>query len=117
MDFSEIGTKDLSAGFTVRYVNGYSFLSGINAGRIPTFDTFDFTAGYRVPALNGRFNLSVQNLFSCRSGTSSINGWLAATKPLIYTAKSECGFGQKHIEMINMPEIGTMVFVGFRWDR
>jgi outer membrane receptor for ferrienterochelin and colicins len=116
MDFSEIGTKDASAGFTIRYVNGYDFRSGINVGHIPTFDTFDFTAGYRLPAINGRINLSVQNLFSCRSGTSTIDGWLAATKPLKYTPDSKCGFGQKHIEMINMPEIGTMVFLGLRLD-
>ena len=116
MDFSEIGSKGASAGFTIRYVNGYDFRSGINVGHIPTFDTFDFTAGYRLPAINGRINLSVQNLFSCRSGTSTIDGWLAATKPLKYTPDSKCGFGQKHIEMINMPEIGTMVFLGLRLD-
>jgi len=117
MDFTEIGSKDLSAGFTVRYVNGYDFRSGINVGHIPTFSTFDLTAGYRLPAIGGRINLSVQNLFSCRSGTSTVDGWLAATKPLKYTPDSKCGFGQKHIEMINMPEIGTMVFLGFRLDR
>jgi iron complex outermembrane receptor protein len=117
MDFSEIVSKDAYGGFTIRYVNGYDFRSGINVGHIPTFSTFDLTAGYRVPALNGRINLSVQNLFSCRSGTSTVDGWLAATKPLKYTPKSECGFGKKHIEMINMPEIGTMVFLGFRLDR
>jgi outer membrane receptor for ferrienterochelin and colicins len=117
MDFSELVSKDVYGGFTIRYVNGYDFRSGINVGHIPTFDTFDFTAGYRIPAVNGRINLSVQNLFSCRRGTSTIDGWLAATKPLKYTPKSECGFGKKHIEMINMPEIGTMVFLGFRWDR
>jgi outer membrane receptor for ferrienterochelin and colicins len=117
MDFSEIVSKEAYGGFTIRYVNGYDFRSGINVGHIPTFSTFDLTAGYRVPALNGRINLSVQNLFSCRSGTSTVDGWLAATKPLKYTSKSECGFGKKHIEMINMPEIGTMVFLGLRLDR
>jgi outer membrane receptor for ferrienterochelin and colicins len=117
LDFSELGTPNAYGGFTVRYVNGYDFRSGINVGHIPTFNTFDFTAGYRLPAVNGRINLSVQNLFSCSSGTSTVDGWLAATKPLKYTPKSECGFGKKHIEMINMPEIGTMVFLGFHWDR
>jgi outer membrane receptor for ferrienterochelin and colicins len=117
LDFSELGTPNAYGGFTIRYVNGYDFRSGINVGHVPTFNTFDFTAGYRIPAVNGRVNLSVQNLFSCRSGTSTIDGWLAAAKPLKYTPKSECGFGKKHIEMINMPEIGTMVFLGFRWDR
>jgi len=117
MDFTEIGSKDLSAGFTVRYVNGYDFLSGVNVGHIPTFDTFDFTVGYRLPAINGRVNLSVQNLISCRAGTTTATGWIAAGRKSTYTPKSECGFGQKHIEMINMPEIGTMVFLGFRLDR
>jgi iron complex outermembrane receptor protein len=117
MDFSEIVSKDIYGGFTIRYVNGYDFRSGINVGHIPTFDTFDFTAGYRIPALSGRINLSVQNLFSCRAGTNAIDGWLASNKPLKYTKKSECGFGKKHIEMINNPEIGTMVFLGFHWDR
>ena len=117
MDFTQIAQKPASAGFTIRYVNGYNFRSGINVGHIPTFSTFDFTAGYGLPAIGGRVNLSVQNLFSCRSGTSAVNGWLAATKPLKYTPDSKCGFGQKHIEMINMPEIGTMVFLGFRLDR
>ena len=117
MDFSEIASKPASAGFSIRYVNGYDFRSGVNVGHIPTFSTFDFTAGYRLPPINGRINLSVQNLFSCRSGTSTIDGWLAATKPLKYTPNSKCGFSQKHIEMINMPEIGTMVFVGLRFDR
>ncbi|MDP9179581.1 MAG: TonB-dependent receptor [Gemmatimonadota bacterium] len=117
MDFSELGSENAYGGFTIRYVNGYSFRSGINVGRIPTFNTFDLTAGYRLPAINGRVNLSVQNLFSCSSGKSTIDGWLAAAKPLKYTPGRECGFGKKHIEMINMPEIGTMVFLGFHWDR
>ena len=117
MDFTQIASKPASAGFTIRYVNGYNFRSGVNVGHIPTFSTFDLTAGYRLPAIGGRINLSVQNLFSCRSGTSAVDGWLAATKPLKYTPDSKCGFAQKHIEMINMPEIGTMVFLGFRLDR
>ncbi|MEO5904165.1 MAG: TonB-dependent receptor [Gemmatimonadaceae bacterium] len=117
MDFANLYNNQLRGGFTVRYVNGYKFLSGINNGRIPTFSTFDITAGYKLPALGASINLSVQNLLACRGGTSAINGWLAAAKPLIYTAKQECGLGKKHIEMINMPEIGTMAFLGIRFDR
>ena len=117
MDFSELGSRNLLGGFTVRYVNGYDFLSGVNVGRIPTFSTFDFTLGYRLPQLNSRINLSVQNLFSCRSGRTTPNGWIAAGRRSNYTEDSECGFGKKHQEMLNMPEIGTMVFVGVRWDR
>ena len=29
----------------------------------------------------------------------------------------KCGFGEKHREMVNMPEIGTMVFLGVRYSR
>jgi iron complex outermembrane receptor protein len=117
MDFANLYNNQLHGGFTVRYVNGYHFLSGINNGKIPTFSTFDVTAGYKLPTLGASLNLSVQNLLACRGGTSTINGWLAAAKPLTYTAKRECGFGKKHIEMINMPEIGTMAFLGIRFDR
>ena len=35
----------------------------------------------------------------------------------IYTPDSKCGFGQAHTEMLNMPALGTMLFVGLRWDR
>ncbi|HEX2722943.1 MAG TPA: TonB-dependent receptor [Gemmatimonadaceae bacterium] len=117
MDFANLYNSQLRAGFTARYVNGYRFLSGINNGKVPTFSTFDVTAGYKLPAIGASINLSVQNLFACRGGTSTINGWLAAARPLIYTPKQECGFGKKHIEMINMPEIGTMAFLGIRLDR
>ncbi|HUQ46647.1 MAG TPA: TonB-dependent receptor [Gemmatimonadaceae bacterium] len=117
MDFANLYNNVLRGGFTVRYVNGYRFLSGINNGKIPTFSTFDISAGYKLPALGASINLSVQNLFACRGGTNAINGWLAAAKPLKYTPKQECGMGKKHIEMINMPEIGTMAFLGVRFDR
>jgi len=117
MDFANIYRNQVRGAFTVRYVNGYRFLSGVNNGKIPTFTTFDFTAGYKLPVTGASLNLSVQNLFACRGGTSSINGWIAATKPSIYNKKQECGFGLKHIEMINMPQIGTMAFLGIRWDR
>jgi len=117
MDFAELGNRNLNAAFTIRYVNGYDFRSGINVGHVPTFNTFDFTAGYKLPTIGARINLSVQNLFACRAGTSTVNGWLAATRPLKYTSKRECGIGQKHIEMINMPEIGTIAFLGIRFDR
>jgi iron complex outermembrane receptor protein len=117
MDFANLYNNQLHAGFTVRYVNGYHFLSGVNNGKIPTFSTFDFTAGYKLPVSGTSINLSVQNLFVCRGGTSSINGWVAANKPSIYNKKQECGFGMKHIEMINMPQVGTMAFLGIRWDR
>ena len=117
MDFANLYANQLRGSFTVRYVNGYHFLSGVNNGKIPTFSTFDFTAGYKLPFSGTSLNLSVQNLFACRGGTSSINGWVAAAKPSIYTKKQECGFNMKHIEMINMPQIGTIAFLGVRWER
>jgi hypothetical protein len=33
-----------------------------------------------------------------------------------YTKSQKCGFGQRHQEMINMPEIGAIVLAGVRWD-
>ncbi|HEX8209885.1 MAG TPA: TonB-dependent receptor [Longimicrobium sp.] len=93
-------------GLTARYVNGYQFNSGINKGRIPTFSTLDLNVGYRVPRFRSAINLGVNNLFGCASdnpGTAD-------------TDESGCGFDQRHIEMINMPEIGTMVFLGLRFD-
>jgi iron complex outermembrane receptor protein len=107
----------LSAGITFREVDGYTFVSGVNNGRVPTFSTFDIRLGYDLPRLNARVNLSVINLFSCRKGTSAPNGWIAANRPQLYTADSQCGFGDKHVEMLNTPEIGTMVFLGIRYQR
>jgi hypothetical protein len=66
---------------------------------------------------HARINLSVQNLFSCNAGTVAANGWIASARPSIYTQSRECGFGKRHIEMLNSPEIGTMVFLGLRVDR
>jgi hypothetical protein len=33
------------------------------------------------------------------------------------TAGSGCGFNRSHIEMVNMPAIGTMTFLGLRLQR
>jgi hypothetical protein len=107
----------LSAGMTFRTVNGYQFVSGVNVGRVPTFNSFDVRLGYDLPQYGMRINLSVQNLFACRYGTSDPNGWVAAGRPALYTADTQCGFGQKHTEMLNSPQIGTMVFLGVRYQR
>ena len=90
---------------TVRYVDKYFFRSGINAGNIPQFTTLDLSAGYRIPRYNTLLNVSVANLFTCHGNDPS--------QP---EDGAECGFGKKHTEMINMPSIGTMVFVGLRFD-
>jgi iron complex outermembrane receptor protein len=94
-----------SGGATFRYVNGYYFNSGINKGRIPTFNTLDVNVGYRVPAMHSQVNLAVANLFNCRQND-----------PTLPEGGASCGFGVKHTEMVNMPAIGTMVFLGVRFD-
>jgi len=94
---------DFQGGALVRHVNSYQFASGINVGQLPTFTTLDANIGYRLPMLrNPLLQVSVNNLFTCQSARNE-------------TQADGCGFGQKHQEMINMPEIGTMVFVGMRF--
>jgi iron complex outermembrane receptor protein len=117
MDAAQLGIDGLRGGFTARHVGGYAFTSGVNVGRIPTFSTGDVSLGYALPTLGAHLNLSVQNLVACTGGTSTPNGWIAAGRPATYTAKSECGFGKKHVEMLNAPALGTMAFLGVRWQR
>jgi outer membrane receptor for ferrienterochelin and colicins len=93
-----------SGGSVLRYVNGYRFVSGINNGRIPTFSTLDVNVGYRVPNLHSQINLAVANLFSCHKYDPTIGDG------------EQCGIGVKHTEMVNMPAIGTMVYLGVRVD-
>ena len=49
-------------------------------------------------------NFGVSNLFTCRSANPAEND-----------TESACGFGEEHVEMINMPSIGTNVFLGVRY--
>ncbi|MFL5542785.1 MAG: TonB-dependent receptor domain-containing protein [Longimicrobiaceae bacterium] len=102
-----IHARDLgrwSGGTVLRYVNGYRFVSGINNGRIPTFSTLDANVGYRIPNLHSQVNLAVANLFSCHAYDATI------------ADGEQCGVGVKHTEMVNMPSIGTMVYLGLRVD-
>lgn len=117
MNFAELGTSALSANWAARFVTGYDFLSGVNVGHIPGFSTFDVGGSYRLMDSRARINVSVQNLLSCRAGTVAANGWIASGRPAIYTQSRECGFNKKHVEMLNSPEIGTMLFLGLRVDR
>jgi iron complex outermembrane receptor protein len=117
MNFAELGMRELSANWAARFVTGYDFLSGVNIGHIPGFSTFDVGGTYRILDSRARINLSVQNLFSCSAGTVAANVWIASGRPAIYTQSRECGFGKKHIEMLNSPQIGTMLFLGLRVDR
>jgi outer membrane receptor for ferrienterochelin and colicins len=94
-----------SASGGVRHVTGYDFRSGINAGKIPTFTTLDMAFGYDLPFQGLRVNAGVNNLFTCRTQYANDERSRA------------CGFGERHQEMVNMPEIGTMVFLGMRYQR
>ena len=116
-DLTDVAGTALQAGGNVRHVSGYRFRSGVNFGYIPAFSTVDLSFGYRLPMAGTRLNVNVQNLFACTSGETNPNGFIASGRESIYTPDAGCGFGRKHTEMLNMPALGTMVFVGLRWDR
>lgn len=115
MDFANI-MPNTNAGFSMRYVNRYSFQSGVNVGIIPSFGSLDFSASYLVRT-GTRITLQAQNIFACSGGTSvAAASGIASGKPAVYTVSQSCGFGQTHQEMLNMPAIGPLVFLGLRWD-
>jgi outer membrane receptor for ferrienterochelin and colicins len=109
---------NFQGGATLRHVGGYYFRSGINMGRIPTFNTLDLSLGYKLPSYNTSLSVGISNLFSCSQDDEKAFDYDRKADPLLTTPinkESKCGFGLKHQEMINMPSIGTMVFVGFRY--
>ena len=97
--------RDWTGGLTVRHVGEYFFASGINKGTIPTFSTLDANVGYKVDRYNTTLTLGVSNLFTCRNADAAVKD-----------DKNECGFGVVHREMVNMPRVGTMVFIGGRYQ-
>lgn len=105
LDANGVGSRNLLGGVTFRRVNRYYFASGINTGTIPGFGTVGANVGYKLPSLGAQLNLSVDNLFTCRK------------LPVAGGGKADCGYGQRHLEMINMPEVGMMVFAGVRFQR
>ncbi len=110
----------VTANLTFRNVNGYYFRSGTNTGIIPTFGTLDASLSYRLPATfsNSQLQLSVANLFGCtREDVTYSTPTGGIPNSVIASGDEGCGFGRKHIEMINMPQIGTMVFLGVRYQR
>lgn len=111
-DWHDLG--NFLGGFTVRHTTKYYFFSGINKGDIPTFTTLDFNLGYKLPAFGmpgeAALNLAVNNLYSCRGA------YTAGQMTYVTERDRQCGFGQKHVEMVNMPEVGTMVFLGVRYN-
>jgi iron complex outermembrane receptor protein len=103
-------------GFTFRFVKDYKFLSGVHNGRIPGIATFDFSVGKKIGA-NTFLNLSMQNVFTCTSGKTTPPVFLNAALPSAYQKGWGCGVGRKHIELLNMPALGAMGFLGIRFDR
>lgn len=103
-------------GALVRFVKDYQFNSGVHAGRIPGLATLDLNVGRKFTR-NAMVTLSLQNLFACTSGTTTPPAFLNAALPASYGRGWGCGFGRKHIELLNMPAIGSMAFFGVRFDR
>lgn len=116
MDFVDVIAPKLTASWTARYVNKYDFRSGIHFGTLPAFGTFDISANYRVLD-NASLMLQATNLYACIGGTTTppATGVSSASRAT-YTKGQKCGFGQKHQEIINMPELGPTMLVGMRWD-
>lgn len=107
----------LSGGATVRHVSSYYFRSGVNMGVVPTFTTLDLNAGYALPRWNSTLTMGISNLVGCTQDDDEPFTY-GATDPLRQSPTNrsrKCGFGVRHQEMLNMPTIGTMVFVGMRY--
>lgn len=113
--------KDLgpvTASITSRNVQQYYFRSGSNSGVIPRFNTVDASVSYKVPVLeNVLVNLSVANLWGCTQ-TNAVYSTPAGSQPnsKLESVEHKCGFARQHKEMINMPDIGTMAFLGVRFQ-
>jgi outer membrane receptor for ferrienterochelin and colicins len=106
-----------AADLSLRYVKGYDFHGGVHYGRIPGFGTIDAGLSYQPPRKPFTLKLNAQNLFACVSGVSTLPATGIHTKSsATYVKRGECGVGLRHQEMINMPLLGTMVFLGVRWD-
>ena len=116
----EVGPFTVGASW--RNVGSYNFRSGINVGVIPTFGTLDANVSVRVPTLqNALVNLGVSNLFVCSARNLMYRPASAApvvaANTVVRSEDRGCGFGRRHAEMINMPEIGAMAFLGVRLHR
>ncbi|HEX5870944.1 MAG TPA: TonB-dependent receptor, partial [Longimicrobium sp.] len=104
----------LTGGLSVRHVDEYYFRSGANRGFVPGFTTLDANLGYRLDRFNTQLSLGVSNLFACGGRFEYADADVLFQDPT--DEKRACGFGEKHQEMINMPEIGTMLFLGVRYQ-
>ena len=100
---------------TLRYVNGYMFRSGAIWGRVPSFGSLDVAASYRVPSQGMTVTLQAQNIAGCVGGTSTLPATgISTTSMATYTKAPRCAFGQKHAELLSMPALGPMIFLGIR---
>jgi iron complex outermembrane receptor protein len=73
---------------------------------------------FKIPQVQGTMlNLSVANLYSCSAKDVVYKTGTTPANSVIASENRGCGFGRTHREMINMPEIGTMAFVGLRVSR
>ncbi len=110
----------VSGGLTWRNVNGYYFRSGTNTGVIPTFGTLDANVSMKIPTMqNALVNLSVGNLLTCSALNvryEAVSAEFPQPNQRIASEDRKCGFDRKHREMINMPEIGMMAFLGVRFN-
>ncbi|GLC27720.1 TonB-dependent receptor [Roseisolibacter agri] len=108
----------LTVGATFRNVNAYYFRSGINTGVIPTFGTLDANVSLKLPAVpNAMLNLGVSNLLTCSARNLKYKAGTPKANSVIESEDRSCGVGRKHAEMVNMPEIGGMAFLGVRLHR
>ncbi len=111
----------LTLGATYRNVNAYYFRSGINTGVIPTFGTVDASVSLKLSQLPGTLlSLGVSNLFTCSATNlryAPVSVEFPKPNARIVSEDRSCGVGRKHAEMINMPEIGGMAFLGVRFTR
>ena len=103
--------RNFTAGFTGRHVTGYRFVSGINNNWVPTFNTLDFNFSWALPRWRSQINASVVNAYSC------VAAYVVNAAKVVTSSKQNCGFDERHQEMVNMPALGTMLFVGIRYNK
>lgn len=108
-------TRNFSANLVARYVNSYYFRSGINQGVIPTFTAVDLNLGYDLPSMHSKLNVGISNLLTCAQDGALQYAANDALHVNPTNRSQTCGFNVKHDEMINMPSVGTMLFVGLSY--
>ena len=108
----------VTGGITFRNVDGYYFRSDVNRGVIPIFGTLDANVALRVSQLPRTLvTVGVSNLFSCTGTKVKYVSTAVPPNSQILSQDRGCGLNRRDVEMINMPEIGTMVLIGLRFER